>query len=594
MAVTTLQDWVDSLPPRMTRILNAYLGGVSFRDIGRRERISGEYVRMLCRQTMLTPHRVPEDGYAALFSKYNWTKKTFCLLTGEPQRTYRYLFLAAPKGKDNLSLLATDPDAPDIVKKNYEDTLFVDGVLFHHGKPVGYRRKFFLADAVYRFAKEPVSVGDFSVLYKKYLEKSGYQDDIRNRKGFLARIWRSRHALCCFHEQFRYFDVDGFDIASFEKEIGLSSLGNMAFSTKLLFDRYPSVMKACDIRNEYELHSLLRLRSDDLSVPVTFHRMPMVSIGETSHAENIRDLLREMCGEPPHPVSKDAFVTEYCKRFGVNKRSFYAVFHQTMREHKFGGGTYLYKYDKLTEREIEFLQGILTEDVCFLEDFIGSFCAALGDRVALLNDEAYWKLGYRRCRTVFFKKEFPFMQQALDSYFMEPVRHMNRKMINQISVHAYLVGRAKRFTLFRYDEETFVNRRWLHEHGYTDKTIKDFICAVEQFAGDTTFSIDSLKHSGFSHEWLKNRKEYFLLSSFLQTSPQFHSRIRSTGEVLFHRHYEKPSVALAATEVARDENVTSYKRIASLLRERFKIPVKTYYLRRVLRYGIRDMSDIGV
>jgi hypothetical protein len=84
----------------------------------------------------------------------------------------------------------------------------------------------------------------------------------------------------CFgsmEKKLRYFVMSEEDFKKLLEEIHFHDLKDVEISTKELFLAYPEIMKKYDLRDEYELHNLMKKHMPDSDID--FNRMPHIGIG---------------------------------------------------------------------------------------------------------------------------------------------------------------------------------------------------------------------------------------------------------------------------------------------------------------------------
>ena len=77
----------------------------------------------------------------------------------------------------------------------------------------------------------------------------------KTRKNHLGE---SRIALWKQNELIRYYDIDARDYSELLDTLNFESYENIEISTLKFMDDYPELMQKYDIRDQYELHNLLR------------------------------------------------------------------------------------------------------------------------------------------------------------------------------------------------------------------------------------------------------------------------------------------------------------------------------------------------
>ena len=80
----------------------------------------------------------------------------------------------------------------------------------------------------------------------------------------------------------------------------------------MLLRSEPELMREFDIRDEYELHNLLKKTAAGRIRGLSFGRMPMLSVGSASRTEQMRELLVENA-----PIEADTLCGLYQELYGM-------------------------------------------------------------------------------------------------------------------------------------------------------------------------------------------------------------------------------------------------------------------------------------
>lgn len=131
----------------------------------------------------------------------------------------------------------------------------------------------------------------------------------------------SRKLLWGLNQRLRYYDIDNKDYTQLLQVLNLGSYQNMEISTRLLMRMYPEVMQQYDIRDEYELHNLLKkIHAEKENATLEFGRMPGVRFGDFDRDYFVLDVLMNCA-----PCDKDTLINEIEKRTGVLPETIGAV-----------------------------------------------------------------------------------------------------------------------------------------------------------------------------------------------------------------------------------------------------------------------------
>ena len=272
------EDFLDACPgieERAHRILHLRLQGVTLEGIGQECGLTRERVRQVIKKEIGTVRAqytiqtgkkwFDEDYYRYFFETYTFDKKDGSQWLGIPHSVWNYLdMMDVKQGKQDLESALEDSQHLDIglrLKiKNYlnRNKILVDGIW------VEKKRAELEMVVVRKFCQDDTTFGDFVKIYNRFLEEEEipYNEDIyyteaiyRTRKN---RLTDARYLLWKQNETIRYYDIDSRDYTELLETLNLDAYENVEYSTVKFMKEYPEVMEKYDIRDQYELHNLLR------------------------------------------------------------------------------------------------------------------------------------------------------------------------------------------------------------------------------------------------------------------------------------------------------------------------------------------------
>lgn len=286
---------------REKEILTGRLSGLSLEEIGQKLNITKERVRII--QSCIIPDsRLEEQKYLSLFEQYMMDQKVFSVITeGLSEKSYRYLYIITRKDlpKKNLFELWFDPNFTPgfkkkvfrLLKESRNHRIIVNSVLRESIFKIILKEDF----------SEQRSIDFFIERYQEFLEIYGCSEvKTMAKKALINKLELSPCVLLSKGRIIRYFDIYNVDFTELLTSIGLHDVKNLEYSTLKFFRCNPLVMRKFDIRNEYELHNLLRKLSflekyktyfEELSI--SFGRMPIIRIGqEVNRIHQVSELIR--------------------------------------------------------------------------------------------------------------------------------------------------------------------------------------------------------------------------------------------------------------------------------------------------------------
>ena len=109
-------------------------------------------------------------------------------------------------------------------------------------------------------------------------------------------------------------------VMSLMREANINKYQNTIISTKKIYEDAIDIMEKYDIRDQYELHSLLRTGKDRYQLDdndMEFSRMPMLQFGDGNESEIVQQEIKEKA-----PIDVEDFSRYMANKYGYDVRSF--------------------------------------------------------------------------------------------------------------------------------------------------------------------------------------------------------------------------------------------------------------------------------
>lgn len=291
----TALEFAERLPDQRQReLLLARLGGTTLEEAGQCSGITRERVRQLVQKALAGRPWLYEDQYQYLFNHYDFSLDEFCMAFDEPEKTYYYLEMVRPKGERKpIRELLADEAVPVPLRRRAERAVYKQYVTI--GGVRVLKRRPELTDYLVRTrCRETTSMEEFLQQYQEMLDSLGLGEDpslVIEARTYENKFNTSSHLLWIQGRRFRYYPISEQDFAPLLEALDLDRYEDMEISTLKLFRDYPELMKEYDIRDEYELHNLLKKIWPKDGGQVRFKKMPTIEIGTPDRDRQVLDLL---------------------------------------------------------------------------------------------------------------------------------------------------------------------------------------------------------------------------------------------------------------------------------------------------------------
>lgn len=487
------------------------ISGKTLEEIGDTLEITRERVRQIEAKGLkkLFFGKFKEDFFKDIYLKYDVNKEAFLVALRE-EETYNYLSLRyrnelnqVKNARKSLQELLEDEEIPAIIRRAFEKFVYKDYITFDKER-ILVGRASFTNYIIKHFANDGMSYIEFKEMYDMFLTELGYEKEESLKivdRSYENRIRDDMNVLWKPKKKFRYYNISGYDFSDFLETLNLSQYKNEEYSSLKFFKMYPDLMKMYDIRDEYELHNLLKkICTVDKYPEIKFSRMPSIEFGKADREQQVKELLSLLS-----PISKQDFINEYEYFYGVDSKTFAANYLSYIDEYNCSGiyDTTFEEYDDSIFLE---LKDILSEELYTVQEVKEKIEKTFPNyKKEFLNPILLKKLGYKISRGYIVKSQY----DSASSYFCQFLQKNEIVKLDDISskikslpMFTSQIYKLKYvYEIIEFSPNKFVNFIKLKKLGITKEDLKQYCSDVLEFIGkDKYFTTFSLKKNGFYHE----------------------------------------------------------------------------------------------
>lgn len=514
-----LIDHIEStseIDEKQKNILIKKMNGVTLEAIGNEYGLTRERVRQLLLKSIRSIYGecrrsygvnvFNEDYYRYFFETYKVEKADLEKWFGITPGTVTYFELTDSKhGKVSLHKALEDMELSAGMRlkvKKYinRNKIYVDGMYIE--KRIADLEEF----VIKKYCTDDVSFSDFVNIYNDFLskmeipkyEKLYYTDEMmRTRKN---RLTDAHFLLWKYNEQMRYYDIDGKDYTELIDVLDLGGYKNIELSTSKFMDMYPEIMVKYDIRDQYELHNLLRKIIPDGKYPeLTFGRMPELKFGTFDRTAALIDLLIDNS-----PISIEDFAELVHKEFGYEQSTAIMTYFQPLAQY-YHEGIYSVNFNDIPSDRKVWLKAALTNDFYFISEIRNIYMEMYPDAdMEQINPRTLKSMGF-----VVLSRYAVQNYSSLDAYYEAM---FTKEDIVDVSLYKGKHSTIQMFyqklynlkcslDVIEFENDKIINIRRLEAMGITKDDLKAFCGRVYDFAEDNTyFTIQSIRQAGFDDE----------------------------------------------------------------------------------------------
>ena len=544
----TVIDYANSIEDeKLKNIFWGRMEGKTFDEIGKPLSLTRERVRQQIEKVLSRRPKLAEDKYAYLFENYNFSLEDFLLAFNEPVSTYHYLCevclsehkLFKMKGisKKSIDKILEDDNISPKMRKQAERAIYKNYILLD-GRRVKIERAELVKCFLREFCTELIKYDDFVELFNLWIEDIGLSGkknlylDCRAHENHLVE---SNYILWHHGRRLRYYDIETRDFSLLLEAIDFSLYNNMEISALKIFRDYPEIMKEYDLRDEYELHYLLRKVLPKNKYDIKFGRMPNIEIGTINRENQVVELLRQYA-----PISVEEFSAKYEEAYGI-KATTVAANYLAVIDKYLSDGVYAIDFEDLPENEFLKLKSVLTEDY-YTIDYIKHVYGREFPKsdISNINTYALKSLGFKVYTGYVISNRYnsasEYFNYLLTKDDIIDLRKTDSSMSSYGSFTSELYGLKSKYDIVEFSPYQYISIHRLNENGVTAENLTDYCNAVRaRVEKNEFFTIHSLRRKGFVHPLEDLGFDDWFYASVIAEDKQNFSYIRLSNTKLFCR-----------------------------------------------------------
>lgn len=390
-----LNEWLESLTGNLKVAVELRCQGNTLEEVGTQLDVTRERVRQIVAKGLRKVPALFEEDFSYIFEKYMFEDEEYASLFNISIFQINYLKLLHKKGNGDIQDFLNDTTVPESMKERV-GRVFRKRIVFIDGECVPLKREIILQRLLKAFySDKECTTEEFEKLYSDFLAENGLDNNesllFPNSRAFEARIIDYPYSLYKLGKRIRYYDTSAVDINDLLIQIGIEQYNNTEISTLKLVRDGAEIMEAFDIRDEYELHNLLRKRMADINcIDITITRMPFITIGKADRYQQVEELLFQTA-----PITNYDLAIAYEDRYGVQKETVLANFFTNIDIY-FHDGIFDIEQEELPSDVFVKMQEQMTGDIYLWSDVVSIYkkvTDAFTDEK--INAMTLKKLGYK-------------------------------------------------------------------------------------------------------------------------------------------------------------------------------------------------------
>ena len=494
---------------RAIRILRERISGKTLEELGQSEGATRERVRQIEKKAFdkftRRGHTIyDEDRYAHLFTTYAFEKEFYFDYLGVEKDVWYYLNMRYIRGDADVNDALEDDDLSPTLRRAIDKYIHRDCFLID-GNYIPLQRGDIENIVVEKYCKDEVTLDQFFEYYESFLSENSITDERlqltesvkASRSNRLAEsncvLWKQNKCL-------RYYDIDGSDFTELLETLNLEQYDNVELSTRKFLIDFPDLMKHYDLRDEYEIHNLLKkIHAEKMNPHMVFGRMPSIQFGVFDKDNAVKEMLFALA-----PISADALAEMLSNEYGTRVDTIKANWFSCISEY-YHQGMYSIEYEDMPDEQVQKLKSVLTDDFYFLTElqkvYKGLFCDA---DLSLLSTYNLKKMGFIVGSSYVlqhYSSAESYFEYLLTTDDIVDVAPISKRYTGLTTYSAYLSSIKHERIIIEFEPYQYINIRRLEKLGFTKEKLSEYGSEVWSYlVDDNYFTVQSLRNDGFASE----------------------------------------------------------------------------------------------
>ena len=539
-----LQEWIETLPESERKAIKLRLEGKTLQEAGKMlNNLTRERVRQLVDRGYKGKPQLREDDLGYWYSKYNYDEEALTYIFEVDEIIVNYLntVYKNKKGTDDIEQMLDDPNLDATLYKRAHAYIYRNSVLIG-SKYVPCKRSLLCRE----IAKQVCSDNDIKLqdLYNEYmrvLDENNLQYDDKllfpSERAFEARMQDSMYLLMKYRRRLRYYAIAEYDVAELIKKLHLERFKDVEISTLKLFRENPELMDEFDIRDEYELHNLLKKTENiwNSEKYVSVNRMPNLVFGNADKKKQAEGLMYQLA-----PVSLEEFCEAYEMEYGVLRQTATSGVVPLISKY-LHDRTLTVDQSSLTDDEKKHLADIMVDDFYFTEDIKKLFVSKFGESNAdHLNPRTLKEQGYKVYCSYLINNKFPSSADYFSKMIIQnpkfDISLLDRRIIYIQQFNASLESLRNNFDIIEYEDGKYITFSHFSSvlPEYDKTTLLSYVTETLKYAeGLGYFTIKYLTQDGYDHPLHHIGFGEWFAGALIKNSKRI-SFLRVGGTILFY------------------------------------------------------------
>ena len=572
---------------RQREILLARFGGKTLEEVASFYGLTRERVRQIQSKAFRNAPRLDEDKYRYVFSTYYFSREDFQLSFNEPEEVFYYLEIATGRKQTDTKPLgkALEDERISVAMRRqieravYKKYVTIDGVRVLKKRPELVRY------VIGKYCREQTDFNDFLVLYDMVLEDLGLSGDesleIESRT-YENKLNACDYVLWAHGKRLRYYLISEHDYSELVDVVTSEIYQNTELSARLFFLNYPELMEELDIRDEYELHNLLRKICPKDNDRLHFGKNPTITIGTANRDGQVLNLLLQYA-----PISAQELAGKMEELYGFDPATVIGSYFNNIRAY-YHNGVYSISAKPLPPNRFAALRETLMEDYYSIESIQKQYLQLFPEGKSTdINPYTLNTLGFHVYSGYVISGRYSnatdYFTRLLTEHGVTDLDSLNKELTYIGAFSSTLLHLRQSREIIEFEPHRLIHVRRLEAGGITKERLREYCDHVMECVGlGRQFTIHSLRREGFADDLDDLGFGDWFYSSLLCEDERFSSRRVGGTRILYAGKRSFTLEDLLIEILLEREKIEIYE-LQEVLEEEYGIQLDKYKLSEIVK-----------
>ena len=524
---------------------------------------------------------IAEDKYAYLYQTYNFDESSFIEAFNESAATYYFLSKIYKAGKQKIDCVLDDENVPVPLKRKVEKFIYNDCV-FVGDSYIKKDRASIEEYVLVKYCQNEVTYDKFYELTINLIKAYGLEKEIsfsdNDKRSRWNRLSESKLILCKNKNKtsfLRYYNIESNNYEDLLKYLHLEMYRNIELSALKLFRDTKDVMRQYDIRDEYELHNLLRkIEIQKMYPEIELSKSPTIKFGVFNRREAMIHMLKELS-----PISSDELAKAINEVYGIKENTALSVWADEVKEYNHGG-VFSVNNSELPCLESQMLLQALTEDFYTIDEIRDIYLSVIPNAdKSMITAFSLKLLGFQVNKSGYAYRNHSNIESCIANEFLKNDIIDSEKLYNRFSkastYYVVMTNLRQSLDIVEIKENNYASINFLNKFGITKSDLVEYKEKVIECIEDGAFfNYHLLSNQGYDFKKYVNGYETdYMINSVLSTDDRLSSQKLGGTTVLF-KGDAVVSIASLIDSIVKTK--LSVLEIQDLLEEQFGVVLDQY------------------